>query len=304
MVEVSTDKVDAEVPAPASGTVAKILVQPDETIEVGKPLAEIDPNGGRPSGASPPRSDAAGEAEPTCRETAPRPRRRRPAAEAPRGRGAQRRDGADRDARDGRVRDRGDRARVARRRGRHVEEGETVVEVSTDKVDAEVPAPPAARSPSTWSAPTRRSRSASPSPRWRRGPRPPATVRIGAPPPRARGGRPPKRTRCGTRGPVERRRRRGRRPPPSPSGSPPANGVGLGSVKGTGAGGKVTKADVLAASGDGKARGGPPRSRARPRPCGGRRRCWPRRWRRAARSPRRPRSAPSPWTRSTPSARR
>src|SRR5215210_5581555 len=45
MVEVSTDKVDAEVPAPASGTVAKILVQPDETIEVGKPLAEIDPNG-------------------------------------------------------------------------------------------------------------------------------------------------------------------------------------------------------------------------------------------------------------------
>ena len=47
MVEVSTDKVDAEVPAPASGTVAKILVQPDETIEVGKPLAEIDPNGRR-----------------------------------------------------------------------------------------------------------------------------------------------------------------------------------------------------------------------------------------------------------------
>ena len=37
MVEVSTDKVDAEVPAPASGTVTKILVQPDEEIEVGKP---------------------------------------------------------------------------------------------------------------------------------------------------------------------------------------------------------------------------------------------------------------------------
>src|SRR5262249_43224024 len=46
MVEVSTDKVDAEVPAPASGTVAKILVQVDEEIDVGKPLAEIDPNGG------------------------------------------------------------------------------------------------------------------------------------------------------------------------------------------------------------------------------------------------------------------
>src|ERR671914_2723922 len=48
MVEVSTDKVDAEVPAPASGTVTKIVVQPDETVEVGKELAEIDPNGGPP----------------------------------------------------------------------------------------------------------------------------------------------------------------------------------------------------------------------------------------------------------------
>ena len=41
VVEVSTDKVDAEVPAPASGTITKILVGPDETIEVGKPLAEM-----------------------------------------------------------------------------------------------------------------------------------------------------------------------------------------------------------------------------------------------------------------------
>src|SRR6266536_422750 len=48
MVEVSTDKVDAEVPAPASGTVTKLLVDVDEEIEVGKPMAEIDPNGGAP----------------------------------------------------------------------------------------------------------------------------------------------------------------------------------------------------------------------------------------------------------------
>src|SRR6185295_12519567 len=38
-------KVDAEVPAPASGTVTKIYVQVDEDVEVGKPLADIDPNG-------------------------------------------------------------------------------------------------------------------------------------------------------------------------------------------------------------------------------------------------------------------
>ena len=35
VVEVSTDKVDAEVPAPASGTLTKILKQVDETVEVG-----------------------------------------------------------------------------------------------------------------------------------------------------------------------------------------------------------------------------------------------------------------------------
>jgi pyruvate/2-oxoglutarate dehydrogenase complex dihydrolipoamide acyltransferase (E2) component len=49
MVEISTDKVDAEVPAPASGTVTKILAQADETVEVGKPMAEIDPNGAGPA---------------------------------------------------------------------------------------------------------------------------------------------------------------------------------------------------------------------------------------------------------------
>src|SRR5262245_34026228 len=59
MVEVSTDKVDAEVPAPASGTVTQILVQPDETVDVGKPLAEIDPNGGAAATTDDP--DAGGE---------------------------------------------------------------------------------------------------------------------------------------------------------------------------------------------------------------------------------------------------
>src|ERR671911_1542434 len=49
VVEVSTDKVDAEVPAPASGTITKVLVGPDETIEVGKPLAEMT-KGAAPSG--------------------------------------------------------------------------------------------------------------------------------------------------------------------------------------------------------------------------------------------------------------
>src|SRR5690242_12977585 len=43
VVEVSTDKVDAEVPAPASGKLVKILAQEDETVSVGQPLAELEP---------------------------------------------------------------------------------------------------------------------------------------------------------------------------------------------------------------------------------------------------------------------
>src|SRR5229473_4868008 len=41
LVEVTTDKVDAEVPAPASGTLTKILAEAGKTIAVGAPLAEI-----------------------------------------------------------------------------------------------------------------------------------------------------------------------------------------------------------------------------------------------------------------------
>ena len=49
VVEVSTDKVDAEVPAPASGTITKILKGEDETIEIGGALAQLDPTA-EPSG--------------------------------------------------------------------------------------------------------------------------------------------------------------------------------------------------------------------------------------------------------------
>src|SRR5687768_18409196 len=41
LVEISTDKVDSEVPSSASGTLQKILVQEGETVKVGTPLALI-----------------------------------------------------------------------------------------------------------------------------------------------------------------------------------------------------------------------------------------------------------------------
>src|SRR3954469_11976516 len=51
VVEVSTDKVDAEVPAPASGVLKRILVQPDETVPTGTVLGEIEVNGAAPATA-------------------------------------------------------------------------------------------------------------------------------------------------------------------------------------------------------------------------------------------------------------
>jgi pyruvate dehydrogenase E2 component (dihydrolipoamide acetyltransferase) len=41
LLEVSTDKVDTEIPSPVAGTLQQILVQEDETVEVGAPLAVI-----------------------------------------------------------------------------------------------------------------------------------------------------------------------------------------------------------------------------------------------------------------------
>jgi multifunctional 2-oxoglutarate metabolism enzyme len=53
LVEVSTDKVDAEVPAPAAGTLTSILAGPDSTVEVGAVLGEIEVNGDGTAPAEP-----------------------------------------------------------------------------------------------------------------------------------------------------------------------------------------------------------------------------------------------------------
>ena len=46
IVEVSTDKVDTEIPSPVAGVIEEIFVQEDQTIEVGAPLARIGDGGG------------------------------------------------------------------------------------------------------------------------------------------------------------------------------------------------------------------------------------------------------------------
>jgi pyruvate dehydrogenase E2 component (dihydrolipoyllysine-residue acetyltransferase) len=53
LLEISTDKVDTEVPSPGSGVVQQILVQEGETVEVGTKLAVIAPEGAAPAEEAP-----------------------------------------------------------------------------------------------------------------------------------------------------------------------------------------------------------------------------------------------------------
>ena len=68
LLEISTDKVDTEVPSPGSGIVQQILVQEGETVEVGTKLAVIAPEGA--------------EAPAAVEETPPEPATQEAAAEA------------------------------------------------------------------------------------------------------------------------------------------------------------------------------------------------------------------------------
>src|SRR4051794_32913655 len=50
LLEVSTDKVDTEIPSPAAGVLKTIKVGEDETVEVGSELAVIEDGGGAADG--------------------------------------------------------------------------------------------------------------------------------------------------------------------------------------------------------------------------------------------------------------
>jgi 2-oxoglutarate dehydrogenase E2 component (dihydrolipoamide succinyltransferase) len=96
LLEISTDKVDTEVPSPASGTVTQILVQEGETVDVGTKLGQIggsaaaeapapaaEPETPAPAAEAPP-EPAAEESTPTAPEPPAAPP---PAAPAPSGNG-------------------------------------------------------------------------------------------------------------------------------------------------------------------------------------------------------------------------
>jgi 2-oxoglutarate dehydrogenase E2 component (dihydrolipoamide succinyltransferase) len=81
LVEVSTDKVDTEIPAPASGVLTKIVAQEDDTVEVGGELAIIGEAGEAaesapapaPAQEEKPAEEPAAQPEPAAEEVQPEP---------------------------------------------------------------------------------------------------------------------------------------------------------------------------------------------------------------------------------------
>jgi len=163
IVEVSTDKVDAEVPAPQAGTITKIHAPEGETVQVGAVLAEITTNGEAPAAAPAtavgdsasegdpqPGSDQAAEAreneadqEPPDDASAASGNGGAPES-APTATATAAEDGATLEITMppmGESVTEGTILEWHKRPGDAVEADETVVEISTDKVDAEVPAP-------------------------------------------------------------------------------------------------------------------------------------------------------------------
>ena len=79
LVEISTDKVDTEIPSPVAGVIEEILVAEDDTVEVGAVLVRVGDGSGSaaPAAASPPEATPAPEPGPAPEPVAP------PAVEAP-----------------------------------------------------------------------------------------------------------------------------------------------------------------------------------------------------------------------------
>src|SRR6266536_2145595 len=157
LFEVSTDKVDTEVPSPVAGVLSSIKVHEDETVPVGTELAEIEPADATAGAASgdgqaTPRAEAPPEPTeaPAEQAEAPAAEPAERAAEAPAAEPAER--AAEAPAEGGEVVTvrmpelgesitEGTITRWLKQEGAHAETDEPLFEVSTDKVDTEVPSP-------------------------------------------------------------------------------------------------------------------------------------------------------------------
>ncbi|MFH8564581.1 biotin/lipoyl-containing protein, partial [Streptomyces sp. NPDC017988] len=145
LLEVSTDKVDTEIPAPASGILASIKVAEDETVEVGAELAVIDDGSGDAGGsAAPAQAEApAAPAPAPAQEEAPAA----PAQEEAPQQQAPAQSGGSAEGTEvtlpalGESVTEGTVTRWLKEVGEEVAADEPLLEVSTDKVDTEIPSP-------------------------------------------------------------------------------------------------------------------------------------------------------------------
>ena len=138
LLEVATDKVDTEVPSPASGVLLEILVPEDETVEVGTVLAIIgDPS---QAGSAPTPAAPAPQAVPEPPAPAPAPAVEAPAPAAAQAGGSAEGTEVTMPALGESVTE-GTVSSWLKAVGDTVEADEPLLEVATDKVDTEVPSP-------------------------------------------------------------------------------------------------------------------------------------------------------------------
>ncbi|MDT5201184.1 MAG: hypothetical protein QOH34_2706 [Mycobacterium sp.] len=153
LLEVSTDKVDTEIPSPAAGVLTKIVAREDDTVEIGGELAVIgDATEGTQDGAGQPADQPAAQAAPEPQpepEPAPEPEpetqpRAEPQAPAASATSEQDTTGGSQPVlmpELGESVAEGTVTRWLKKVGDTVEVDEPLVEVSTDKVDTEIPSP-------------------------------------------------------------------------------------------------------------------------------------------------------------------
>jgi 2-oxoglutarate dehydrogenase E2 component (dihydrolipoamide succinyltransferase) len=138
LLEVSTDKVDTEIPSPVSGTLQKIVVQVDQTVPVGAELAIIA-DGAAASAPAPvatPVVETPAPAPVAAAPVTPAPAPVAPAAPAPTGAGTViTMPALGESVSEGTV------TRWLKNVGDSVAVDEALLEVSTDKVDTEIPSP-------------------------------------------------------------------------------------------------------------------------------------------------------------------
>ncbi|MCT1589675.1 2-oxoglutarate dehydrogenase, E2 component, dihydrolipoamide succinyltransferase [Kocuria palustris] len=142
IVEISTDKVDTEVPSPVAGVIEEILVQEDEDVEVGAPLVVIGDGSG--SGSSDDSSDSADDSAEKEEPKAEEKSEEKPAEEAPKAEAKKSSGGSGTEVTLpalGESVTEGTVTRWLKEIGEEIAVDEPLLEVSTDKVDTEVPSP-------------------------------------------------------------------------------------------------------------------------------------------------------------------